>query len=203
VSERASFLGDPPLTGEAAAKFDADREDDGYVHNVTRLWCWRPDLFSEFAALRSGLMASSQLTDRDWAVLVTATAAQRNDSYCSLAWGARLARLAGDDVAARIVADDPEPELSERESALAAWARQLVRDPNAATDGDVARLREVGLGEREIFEATAFIAFRLAFSTVNGALGAAPDKQLADAAPPAVRAAVDFGRAPSAKPSMP
>lgn len=148
-------------------------------------------------------MSSSQLTDRDWAVLVTATAAERNDSYCSLAWGARLAKLAGDAAAARIIAGIPEPDLSERESALAAWARQVVRDPNATTDGQIARLRELGLGDREIFEATAFIAFRLAFSTVNGALGAAPDKQLADAVPPAVRAAVDFGRAPSPVPSKP
>ncbi len=195
MAERASFLGDPPLTEEGAARFEADREEDGFVNNVTRLWCWRPDLLSGFAALRSGLMASSQLTNRDWAVLVTATAAERNDSYCALAWGARLAKLVGDDAAARVIAGVPEPSLSERESALARWARQVVRDPNATTDGDVARLREVGLGDREIFEATAFIAFRLAFSTVNDALGAAPDKQLADAVTPAVRAAVDFGRA--------
>ena len=43
-----------------------------------------------------------------------------------------------------------------------------------------------------------FVAFRLAFSTVNDALGAVPDKQLADAAPEPVRAAVSYGRAPSA-----
>ena len=59
----------------------------------------------------------------------------------------------------------------------------------------------MGLGDPEIFEATAFVAFRLAFSTVNGALGAAPDKQLADAAPEPVRAAVRYGRRPSAEPS--
>ena len=35
------------------------------------------------------------------------------------------------------------------------------------------------LNDREIFETTAFIAFRLAFSTVNDALGALPDPQLA------------------------
>ena len=45
-------------------------------------------------------------------------------------------------------------------------------------------------------EATAFVAFRLAFSTVNDALGAAPDKRLADDAPHAVRDAVSFGRPP-------
>ena len=53
------------------------------------------------------------------------------------------------------------------------------------------------LDDREIFEATVFIAFRLAFSTVNDALGAAPDAQLAAAVPEIVRAAVTYGRAPS------
>ena len=73
-------------------------------------------------------------------------------------------------------------------------ARKVVDDPNATTRADVAQLRDAGLGDREIFEATAFIAFRLAFSTVNDALGAALDRQLADAAPDPVRAAVKWGR---------
>lgn len=61
--------------------------------------------------------------------------------------------------------------------------------------------REFGLGDREIFEATVFVALRLAFSTVNDALGAAPDKQVADEALAPVRAAVAWGRAPAATPS--
>lgn len=123
------------------------------------------------------------------------------DSYCSLAWGTRLAKLSDDATAAQIIAGAPAPALSEREAALADWARQVVRDPNATTEGDLARLREVGLGDQEIFEATAFVAFRLALSSINDALGAAPDKQLADAAPAEVRAAVDYGRSPSPTPS--
>jgi uncharacterized peroxidase-related enzyme len=195
VTERASFLGDPPLTEAAAAYYDKDRVDDGYVWNVTRVWCWRPDLFAAFGALRGELMEESQLGDRDWAVLVTSTASELRDSYCSLGWGIRLAKLVGDDVAAQVISGASEPDLSAREQALAEWARKVVRDPNATTEEDVARLREHGLGDREIFEATAFIAFRLAYSTVNDALGAPPDEQLVDTAPPAVRAAVDFGRA--------
>jgi alkylhydroperoxidase family enzyme len=139
-------------------------------------------------------MGSSALTDRDWAVLVTATASECNDSYCSLAWGARLAGLTDDETAARLIARDPAPGLSDRESVLASWAREVVRDPNATTEGQIERLREAGLGDREIFEATAFVAFRLAFSTINDALGAAPDQQLAEAAPRPVRAAVSYGR---------
>jgi hypothetical protein len=76
-----------------------------------------------------------------------------------------------------------------------------VNDPNATTEREVERLREVGLDDRQIFEATAFIALRLAWSTVNDALGAAPDKQLADAAPEPVRTAVSWGRQPSQTPS--
>jgi uncharacterized peroxidase-related enzyme len=203
MPEQTMFLGEPPASDASEVAYDADRDSDGYVWNVTRLWSWRPDLYESFAALRASLMTASALTDRDWAVLVTATAAQRDDSYCSLAWGPRLAKLSDDETAAQVIAGAPAPELSDREAALAAWARQVVRDPNATTDRDLARLREVGLGDRELFEATAFVAFRLAFSTVNGALGAAPDKQLADAAPDVVRAAVTYGRAPSPAPSPP
>jgi alkylhydroperoxidase family enzyme len=86
--------------------------------------------------------------------------------------------------------------LTERERALAEWGRQAVRDPNTTTTEDVERLRAAGLDDREIFEATAYVAFRLAFSTVNDALGATPDPQLVDEAPARVREAVDFGRAP-------
>ena len=48
--------------------------------------------------------------------------------------------------------------------------------------------------DREIFESTVFIAFRLAFSTVSDALGINPDWQLAAQVPHQVLAAVDFGR---------
>ena len=54
----------------------------------------------------------------------------------------------------------PTPALSEREQALAAWARRLLVDPNVTSADDVERLRSVGLDDREIFEATAFVALR-------------------------------------------
>jgi hypothetical protein len=71
---------------------------------------------------------------------------------------------------------------------------ELVADELLVEDGTLTF-------DYEIFEATAFIAFRLAFSAINDALGAAPDKQLADAAPGPVRAAVSYGRPPFRAPS--
>jgi hypothetical protein len=46
------------------------------------------------------------------------------------------------------------------------WTWILYLDAGA----DVVALREAGLGDREIFEATAFVGFRLAFSAPTGTL---------------------------------
>lgn len=73
--------------------------------------------------------------------------------------------------------------------------------PEQTSAADVQALRDVGFGEREIFEITAFVAFRLAFSTVNDALGVLPDWQLPEALPAEVRNSVRFGRASAAKPA--
>ncbi|MEV6931429.1 hypothetical protein AB0M46_44010 [Dactylosporangium sp. NPDC051485] len=188
-----SFLADPPLSAEVAAEYEADVTADGYVNNLTRAWCWRPDVLTAFQALRQDLLAGSGLSDREAAVMVVATAAARGDAYCALAWGSRLAELSDEATAAGVL-HGLDGGLSEREAALASWSRRVVQDPNATTDADVDRLRDAGLNDLEIFEATTYIALRLAFSTVNDALGARPDQQLAEKAPRLVREAVDFGR---------
>lgn len=196
------FLNDPPPSPQSDATYDANRESDGYVANFTRLWCWRPDLFKSFVDLRLALMGSTTLTDREQAIVVTATVSEFGDSYCSLAWGSKLAKLAGAETAGGVVAGDVPGELSEREAALCAWCRAVVRDPMTTMPEQVADLREAGFDDREIFEATLLLSLRLAFSTVNDALGAQPDRQLADAVPAPVREAVTFGRPASEKPSI-
>jgi len=196
-----SFLGEPPASDAVAAAYEGDRASDGYVWNVTRLWGWRPDLAEAFAGFRASLMESSSLEHRDFAVLVAATAGALGDSYCSFAWGQKLAAATDAGTAAGVIAGGLPDSLSERERALAGWARLVVRDPNGTSAADVERLRGAGLSDAEIFEATLFVGLRLAFSSVNDALGAAPDRQLAEAVPAAVRAAVTFGRPPAAEPS--
>jgi len=143
---------------------------------------------------RNQLTAQSTLSKRELAVLVCAAAAELGDSYCSLAWGRTLAEAAGASLAAAVIGNTTCEALSEREAALATWAKAVIADPNATVPTDVDALRKAGLSDREIFEATAFVAFRSAFSTVNDALGIEPDRQLVERAPSEVRAAVGFGR---------
>ena len=191
------FLDPPPSSADTARLEQADTAERGHVMNLTRLWSWRPDVFEGFARLRNQLTSASTLSPRELAVIVSATAAELGDAYCALAWGSMLAQRASPAGAAAVIRDHAPREsieLTARDRALARWARQLVANPNATSTEDVDHLRAAGFSEREIFEATAFVAFRIAFSTVNDALGARPDRQVADAAPPEVRAAVTFGR---------
>lgn len=193
VNGAAAFLADPPQTPAVTAAYEDDLSSDGYVNNSTRVWCWRPDVLASFQALRADLLAKSGLTPREVAVMVAATAAARGDAYCALAWGTRLAELSDEATAARVL-QGRAADLSGREAALADWSGQVVQDPNATTEADVKRLRDAGFSDEEIFEATTWIALRMAFSTINDALGATPDPQLAEKAPRLVREAVTYGR---------
>jgi alkylhydroperoxidase family enzyme len=87
-----------------------------------------------------------------------------------------------------------DAELDPSEKALAQWARQVTRDPNAIDAADVQALRDAGFDDTQIFEITVFVAMRLAFSTVNDALGALPDVELGAEVAEEVKTAVTFGR---------
>jgi alkylhydroperoxidase family enzyme len=195
------FLSDPPASDLAETLYDEDRESDGYVMNTTRLWCWRPDVLQAFFGVRSVLSGGSGLSAADLAVLFAATAAARSDSYCGLAWGTRLAGHVGPGTAARVMGGATDG-LDPRAAALADWARRVAVDPGGSSPADISRLHDAGLTDQQIFEATVLIAWRMAFTAVNAALGAQPDTQLAGAAPAEVRAAVSYGRPPAGTPSV-
>jgi uncharacterized peroxidase-related enzyme len=184
-------------TAEAAAYLEKDRAESGYVMNFARAWAWRPDVAQGFALLRRQLIEETLLTPSEIALLVCTTARALGDSYCSLAWGTKLAGMRGAAVVAEVLYGVDPTTATAREVALRRWAEQVVRDPNGASAMQVETLRAAGLSDREIFEATVHVAFRVAFSAVNDALGTQPDHELVAAAPAEIRAAVTYGRPPS------
>jgi uncharacterized peroxidase-related enzyme len=183
-------------SGEAAAYLEKDRAENGYVMNLERAWAWRPDVADGFAQVRRQLTQGTTLKPAELALLACVTARALGDSYCSIALGTRLAGIHGTAAVAEVLRGADPATSTPREAALRRWAEQVVRDPNGTTAEQVDSLRAAGLSDREIFEATVQVAFRLAFSTVNDALGARPDHELVIAAPPEIRAAVNFGRPP-------
>ena len=193
ATSSAGFLATPEPDDDAKRLFDVDVDEVGYVMNATRMWSHEATLFEELFDLLGHATRAGTLTFRQRGILVSACASALGDSYCSLAWGTKLSGVAGADVAAAVLrGDDSQLDASER--ALAAWARQVAQEPNGTDAGDVQALRDAGFDDRQILAITCYVAMRIAFSTVNDALGSRPDHQLVERAPAAVRAAVTFGR---------
>jgi uncharacterized peroxidase-related enzyme len=188
-----TFLSPARETPQAQALYDEDTADSGYVWNVSRLWAHQPETVNRLFDLMSDAFRPSGLSFRQRGILVTAAASTLGDSYCSLAWGGKLAGATEPDLAASVLRGTDD-ELDEQERAMAAWARKVVRDPNATTSADVEALRSSGLNDEQIFAITTFVALRVAFSTVNDALGAQPDPQLVKSLPNEVVEAVTYGR---------
>ena len=195
-----SLLPEPATTPAVQGLFDDDVEELGFVMNASRLWAYQPEWQVRLFDLLGLIVREHDLTFRQRGILVTACASALGDSYCSLAWGTKLATATDPDLAAGVLRGD-DHALTDPERALAAWARQVARDPNATTMADVAVLRDAGWTDPQIFGITVFVAVRIAFSTVNDALDARPDPAYRSLAPPAVLAAVTYGRPIAADPA--
>ena len=191
--QTVGYLGVPAPTAEGERIFDEDLAELGYVMNVSRLWAYQPATVTGLFDLLRQANAGSGLSVRQRCILVAACASAFGDSYCSLAWGSKLAAAVDAQTAAAVLRGDDDG-LSTDERAMAAWARHVARDPNATGPADVQALRDAGFTDAQIFTITVFVALRLAFSTVNDALGLRPDAALRSTAPRPVLDAVAFGR---------
>lgn len=189
----AAHVGAAAPSAEVEALYASDVAQVGHVMNLSRVWSHQPTVLDDLFGLLTRCVRTAGLSLRQRGVLVTACASTLRDSYCSLAWGARLAREATPELAAAVLRGE-EAGLDAVEVALARWARRVTSDPNATTPADVAELRAAGFDDGQIVAITTFVALRIAFSTVNDALGAHPDHQLRGAVPAVVREAVTFGR---------
>jgi alkylhydroperoxidase family enzyme len=187
------FLEMPLVTSEAQALFDEDVAEDGYVMNVSKLWAYNAPLVTGLFELMRKAIAGNDLSFRQRGVLVAACASTLGDSYCSLAWGSKLAGVSDPETAAAVLLGRDDG-LSDDERALAGWARMVADDPNGTTPEDLEVLRSAGFTDTQIFAITTFLALRLAFSTVNDALGVGPDVALRSSAPAAIVDAVGYGR---------
>ncbi|RBY92289.1 hypothetical protein DQ244_08395 [Blastococcus sp. TBT05-19] len=189
------FLSEAPESPETRRLYDDDRREMGFVMNGSRLWAHGAALHDGLFALLRRAAEAAGLTVRERGVLVIACASTLGDSYCALAWGTKLGREADGELAAAVLSGT-DRGLDTQERALARWGRLVAADPNGTEAGDVQALRDSGFDDAQVLAITAYAALRLAFSSVNDALGVRPEAQLVAGAPQPVREVVTWGRAP-------
>ena len=192
AADRPHFLQLPPETPEYEALQQIDKEQVGFVMNSSHLWGWQPNTAQEFFALL-GKITKDLLSFREIGLIVIATSSTIGDSYCSTAWATKLTPTVGAKVAIAVLRHD-DSVLTPMEQAMTAWIRRVMRGATTTTIADVESLRAAGFDDERIFAMTAYAALRLAFSTMNNALGAHPDWQFRNSTDPEVLGAVDYGR---------
>src|SRR6266511_5015921 len=91
------FLGVPEASADAQKLFNEDTAESGYVMNVSRLWAYQPATVTGLSMLLGQVNSEVRLSLRERSILVAACASAFGDSYCSLAWGTKLAKARSEE----------------------------------------------------------------------------------------------------------
>ena len=160
--------------GKLLELYQDDVRTRGYVANLTSAFSLRPEVYSAWKNLISSIRSTMRLRRFE---LVTFAAAQAlGCTYCMLAHGAILRKdFFGLEELSAIARDFRSSGLPPEEVALMEFAQKVTRDANQIAEGDIDRLRELGLADEEILDVVLAVAARNFMSKTLDAVGAEPD----------------------------
>jgi uncharacterized peroxidase-related enzyme len=180
-------------TGSTAEMYAVDREAFGDLPNFTRAFSARPEVYAAWRQLNGSIKAG--MDPRRYELATIAAAQRLRSSYCMLAHGRVLADEILDPESVRaIVADREAAGLDAVDVAVMELAEKVADDATTVQQGDVDRLRALGLSDADILDVVLAASARCFFSKVLDAVGAEPDAKFAGL-DPALRAALTVGRA--------
>jgi uncharacterized peroxidase-related enzyme len=178
--------------GDVAAMYAADTEHNGYLPNYSRIFSLHPDAYVAWGGL---ILTIRGAMDRRRYELATLGAAQQlRSTYCSLAHASVLEeRFFEADELRRIVSDEAPSVLPETDHEIVAFAAKVADDATSITEGDIERLRQAGLTDRDIFDLVLAVSARSFFTKVLDATGTLADSAYNEMEP-ALREALTVGR---------
>jgi alkylhydroperoxidase family enzyme len=132
----------------------------------------RPEAFAAWQQLNGAIKSRMDLRRYELATL--AAARRLKSSYCSLAHGKVLIDQFGEPVR-EIAGDRRTAGLDEVDLAVMDLAERVVDDATSVSDGDLQRLRDLGLSDTDIMDVVLAAAARCFFSKTLDALGVLPD----------------------------
>ena len=137
------------------------QERSGFVPNVFLALAHRPAELRAFLAYHDALMDSDVgLTRAEREMIVVATSAAWDCTYCVVAHGAILRVRAKDPVLADVISTNHRhATLSPRQRAMLDFALTVSLRPQEVEDADLAILREHGLDDEAIWDISAITAF--------------------------------------------
>lgn len=149
------------LPGDIRQRITEVQEKSGFVPNVFLALAHRPEEFRAFFAYHDALMLKDGgLSRAEREMIVVATSAANDCTYCVIAHGAILRILAKAPMLADQVAINyRSAPVSARQQAMLAFAVKLARTPEAIDDHDRASLARHGFSDEDIWDIGAISAF--------------------------------------------
>ena len=158
---RFPVLARDELPPELRERYAAVKERSGFLPNIFAALSWRPAEADAFFALHDALMDKETpgLSKADRELIVVVTSAANDCLYCVVAHGA-IARIRSRDpyLADQVAVDWRKAPLSPRMRTVLEVAVRLATEPVTVTADDLARLREYGLTEDDVWDVGAIVS---------------------------------------------
>jgi uncharacterized peroxidase-related enzyme len=167
------------LDDDVQTQILAARERLGFVPNVYLALAHRPDEFRAFFTYRSAVMDhDGGLSAIEREMIVVATSAIANCTYCVASHGAMLRLRSGDAVLAdKIAIDYRHAPLDARQSAMLDYAVKLSVRPQDVSDVDREALTAAGFSEEEVWDISSVVAFYALSNRLVHALELVPNDE--------------------------
>jgi len=151
----------------------------GFVPNVFLGLAHRPDELRAFLAYHDAIMErDGGLSKAEREMIVVATSAERDCTYCVVAHGAVLRVRAKDPLIADHLATNwRQAPVTARQAALLAYAVKLSTTPELVEDADLDVLRTHGLTDDDIWDVGAVTAFFAMSNRLAHAMALVPNEE--------------------------
>jgi uncharacterized peroxidase-related enzyme len=169
---------DTEIDATVRAMYDRQQSFWGFVPNYARVFCWRPEIMGLWAQLQAGI--KKNMDKRRFELVTFAAAHTLRSTLCSLAQGKALAKYLSQEDVLKLARGEFPASLSVAEVAIVMFTRKMSRNASEVTAADIARLRDHGLADAEIFDVAAVAAARSFWTKVLEALGVEPDAPFHD-----------------------
>jgi uncharacterized peroxidase-related enzyme len=179
--------------GEMADIYQAEIASMGMVMEATLCWSARPDMLVPVERLLHQIRDCFSLGLLNFRLITFVAAKHVPSSYCSHVYFRALSAMIGREQALAVQTDYRTAGLSTQQVEMLAYAEKITRNASAISEGDIARLRSVGLTDLNIADIALAASFRNFMSRYFDAVGAGPEPQFLDD-DPAVRRQMAVGK---------
>jgi uncharacterized peroxidase-related enzyme len=149
------------LPADLRATIEAVQEKAGFVPNIFLALAHRPDEFRAFFAYHDAILErKGNLSKAEKEMIVVATSAANDCSYCVVAHGAILrVRAKNPLIADQIAVNYRGAELEPRQRAILEFALKVAQRGSELEEPDYQALRDHGLDDEDIWDIGAITAF--------------------------------------------